>query len=321
MEDLGWFCARGARHGLPDREAGGIGSREALYDGYRDVAGRRRSTIAGCASGRSPRRPARRSRRCSARRGPAGDVEQGLAARLDRPAVARGRIRSAARDRAIQRGGGVMARPPLLPTSPEELLQRAIETLRARLLPHTAEHAGSRAALVALRALAIAQAELASDPAIAGARAGGDRRAAGPRVRRRCHRPRAARSPPRSARAACRTMARREVRLRDHLLKATANRLRLTNPKYMTRRKRRAESSYDPSVRGILLKGEGWGGEAAFRCNDLSLASPPRPCNWGGIDEVVSVSPPTSPPTGRSLRLAPLSMPLLSTLSRVSRES
>lgn len=39
MEDLGWLCARGARHGLPEREAGGIGSREALYDGYRDVAG------------------------------------------------------------------------------------------------------------------------------------------------------------------------------------------------------------------------------------------------------------------------------------------
>lgn len=40
MEDLGWLCARGARHGLPEREAGGIGGREALYDGYKDVAGR-----------------------------------------------------------------------------------------------------------------------------------------------------------------------------------------------------------------------------------------------------------------------------------------
>jgi aminoglycoside phosphotransferase (APT) family kinase protein len=39
MEDLGWLCARAARLGLPDREAGGIGSREALYDGYKDVAG------------------------------------------------------------------------------------------------------------------------------------------------------------------------------------------------------------------------------------------------------------------------------------------
>jgi aminoglycoside phosphotransferase (APT) family kinase protein len=39
MEDLGWLCARGARHGLPEREAGGIGSREALYDGYKDVGG------------------------------------------------------------------------------------------------------------------------------------------------------------------------------------------------------------------------------------------------------------------------------------------
>jgi len=39
MEDLGWLAARGGRHGLPEREAGGIGSREALYDGYRAVAG------------------------------------------------------------------------------------------------------------------------------------------------------------------------------------------------------------------------------------------------------------------------------------------
>jgi aminoglycoside phosphotransferase (APT) family kinase protein len=40
MEDLGSFCARAWRHGLPTREAGGIGSREALYDGYRDASGR-----------------------------------------------------------------------------------------------------------------------------------------------------------------------------------------------------------------------------------------------------------------------------------------
>lgn len=39
MEDLGSFCARCWRHGLPAREAGGIGSREAFYDGYRDVSG------------------------------------------------------------------------------------------------------------------------------------------------------------------------------------------------------------------------------------------------------------------------------------------
>jgi aminoglycoside phosphotransferase (APT) family kinase protein len=39
MEDLGSFCARAWRHGLPAREAGGIGSREALYDGYRDASG------------------------------------------------------------------------------------------------------------------------------------------------------------------------------------------------------------------------------------------------------------------------------------------
>jgi aminoglycoside phosphotransferase (APT) family kinase protein len=40
MEDLGSFCARAWRYGLPRREAGGIGSREALYDGYRDASGR-----------------------------------------------------------------------------------------------------------------------------------------------------------------------------------------------------------------------------------------------------------------------------------------
>ncbi len=39
MEDLGSFCARAWRHGLPAREAGGIGSREAFYDGYRDASG------------------------------------------------------------------------------------------------------------------------------------------------------------------------------------------------------------------------------------------------------------------------------------------
>jgi len=33
-EDLGWFCARCWRFGAVDREAGGIGSREAFYAGY-----------------------------------------------------------------------------------------------------------------------------------------------------------------------------------------------------------------------------------------------------------------------------------------------
>jgi Domain of unknown function (DUF6285) len=136
-----------------------------------------------------------------------------------------------------------MTNRPLLPSSPAELIERAIETLRARLLPHTAETPDHAAALAALRALAIAQAELAGDPAIAGRELaeieallgrsfGGDaataRRALAQAIR--------ARTLPSDGPA--------EVRLRDHLLKATANRLRLTNPKYMTRRKRRAESSY-----------------------------------------------------------------------------
>jgi hypothetical protein len=118
---------------------------------------------------------------------------------------------------------------PLLSPGPAELIERAIETLRARLLPHV-ESPDHDAALAALRALAIAQAELASDPAIA-AREVGEIEAL--RALARAVR---ARSLPADGPT--------QVRLRDHLLKATANRLRLTNPKYMTRRQRRAESSY-----------------------------------------------------------------------------
>ena len=136
-----------------------------------------------------------------------------------------------------------MANDPLLPPGPAELLQRAIETLRASVLPHTAESADQDAALAAVRALSIAHAELASDPAIAGREVAeieallgrgfdGDaiaaRRALAGAIRART-------LPPEGP---------AQVRLRDHLLKATANRLRLTNPKYMTRRQRRAESSY-----------------------------------------------------------------------------
>ena len=136
-----------------------------------------------------------------------------------------------------------MANSPLLPYGPAELLERAIETLRARLLPHMTETPEHEAALMAIRALGIAQAELASDPAIIGRElaeieallgrmfdgdASAARRALAQAIR--------ARSLPSSGPT--------EVRLRDHLLKATANRLRLTNPKHMTRRQRRAESSY-----------------------------------------------------------------------------
>ena len=38
-EDLGWFCARCWRFGAVDREAGGIGTREAFYAGYESEAG------------------------------------------------------------------------------------------------------------------------------------------------------------------------------------------------------------------------------------------------------------------------------------------
>ena len=40
MADLGWFTARCWRFGRPDREAGGIGSRDAFYRGYRAESGR-----------------------------------------------------------------------------------------------------------------------------------------------------------------------------------------------------------------------------------------------------------------------------------------
>lgn len=42
LEDLGWFCARCWRFGQrgEDKAAGGLGSREALFEGYREVSGR-----------------------------------------------------------------------------------------------------------------------------------------------------------------------------------------------------------------------------------------------------------------------------------------
>jgi len=39
-EDLGWFCARCWRFGRLDREAGGVGTREAFYRGYARESGR-----------------------------------------------------------------------------------------------------------------------------------------------------------------------------------------------------------------------------------------------------------------------------------------
>lgn len=39
-QDLGWFCAACWRFGRLDKEAGGVGSREAFYRGYREVGGR-----------------------------------------------------------------------------------------------------------------------------------------------------------------------------------------------------------------------------------------------------------------------------------------
>ncbi|MCO6056909.1 phosphotransferase family protein [Pseudomonas sp. MOB-449] len=41
LEDLGWFCARCWRFGMDAQEAGGIGSREAFYQGYEAESGQR----------------------------------------------------------------------------------------------------------------------------------------------------------------------------------------------------------------------------------------------------------------------------------------
>lgn len=41
LEDIGWFCARCWRFGQFGKEAGGIGSREALYRGYESVTGKK----------------------------------------------------------------------------------------------------------------------------------------------------------------------------------------------------------------------------------------------------------------------------------------
>lgn len=39
LEDIGWFCARCWRFGRFENEAGGIGSREAIYRGYEKISG------------------------------------------------------------------------------------------------------------------------------------------------------------------------------------------------------------------------------------------------------------------------------------------
>ena len=40
LQDIGWFCARCWRFGAVEREAGGIGPREAFYRGYEEASGR-----------------------------------------------------------------------------------------------------------------------------------------------------------------------------------------------------------------------------------------------------------------------------------------
>lgn len=135
-----------------------------------------------------------------------------------------------------------MTHKSLLSAAPAELIERALEVLRAKL-PETLAEGDRAAAQAAFRALAIAKAELESDPAtiarelaeiegLLGRDFGGDLDAA---QRALVADIRAKRIPADPAAG---------VRLRDHLLNAAAHRLRIANPKYMTRRQRRAESSY-----------------------------------------------------------------------------
>jgi len=135
-----------------------------------------------------------------------------------------------------------MTHRSLLNAAPAELIERALEVLRAKL-PDALPEGDLAAAQAAFRALAIAKAELESDPAIVarelaeiegllGRDFAGDLNAA---QRALAAEIRAKRIPADPAAS---------VRLRDHLLSAAAHRLRIANPKYMTRRQRRAESSY-----------------------------------------------------------------------------
>lgn len=135
-----------------------------------------------------------------------------------------------------------MTHRSLLSATPAALIERALEVLRAKL-PEVLAEGDHVAAQAAFRALAIAKAELESDPAtiarelaeiqgLLGRDFAGDLDAA---QRALAAEVRARRFPADPA---------ANVRLRDHLLSAAAHRLRIVNPKYMTRRQRRAESSY-----------------------------------------------------------------------------
>ncbi len=134
-----------------------------------------------------------------------------------------------------------MTHRSLLNATPAELIERALEVLRAKL-PEVLADGDRAAAQAAFRALAIAKAELNADPAtsarelteiegLLGRDFAGDLQAAQRALAAEIR----ARHVPADPAAA--------VRLRDHLLNAAAHRLRIANPKYMTRRQRRAESS------------------------------------------------------------------------------
>lgn len=136
-----------------------------------------------------------------------------------------------------------MTERTLLNAAPAEIIDRALEVLRGRLQAALTDEQDRMMAQSAFRALAVAKAELTADPAIAarelaeieallGRDFSGDLAAA----RRELAKAIRTRHVPADPAAA--------IRLRDHLLNAAAHRLRLSNPKYMTRRQRRAESSY-----------------------------------------------------------------------------
>jgi hypothetical protein len=135
-----------------------------------------------------------------------------------------------------------MTHPSLLNATPAELIERALEVLRAKL-PDALAEGDHAAAQAAFRALAIAKAELEADPATSARELAEIEGLLGPDFAGDLHAAQRALAVEIRARRIPANPA-AGVRLRDHLLNAAAHRLRIANPKYMTRRQRRAESSY-----------------------------------------------------------------------------
>ena len=159
LEDLGWMLGKYWRFGAYEREAGGIGTREALFGGYEAEAGHaidraRRALLGGYGD-----------RALGGDRADAGAPpfrgQRGFArAGADRPRIAGARARSAdpgARDR----GDGAMS----YPGATADLLQVARGALRERVMARLDGEGRYEAAMVA-NAMAIAVRELELGPAL-----------------------------------------------------------------------------------------------------------------------------------------------------------